>query len=167
MLLKGAVDCILSHFNTFKCESRQLMHWDTFKQDNCSTVGGDGGCRVGEVRAGTTSPMPDHKGFKLQQLSEIHALYFQVNSKWIVRNLALWGLIHFGWGCSEVLTGWVTDDDVNDFRFLVLGHNIPSMPSIFYESVYSNTCKIESTVQHVVQWLLCTWFMYHHWAKTH
>ena len=30
--------------------------------------GGDGGCRVGEVRAGTASPMPDHKGFKLQQL---------------------------------------------------------------------------------------------------
>ena len=27
---------------------------------------GMGGCRVGEVRAGTTSPMPDHKGFKLQ-----------------------------------------------------------------------------------------------------
>ena len=25
-----------------------------------------GRCRVGEVRAGTTSPMPDHKGFKLQ-----------------------------------------------------------------------------------------------------
>ena len=23
---------------------------------------------VGEVRAGTTSPMPDHKGFKLQYL---------------------------------------------------------------------------------------------------
>ena len=35
--------------------SRQLMH-----------SGEDGGCRVGEVRAGTTSPMPDHKGFKLQ-----------------------------------------------------------------------------------------------------
>ena len=30
--------------------------------------GGDGGCRVGKVRAGTTSPMPDHKGFKLQEL---------------------------------------------------------------------------------------------------
>ena len=29
---------------------------------------GDGGCRVGEVRAGSTSPMPDHKGFKLQLL---------------------------------------------------------------------------------------------------
>ena len=42
------------------------MHWDTFKQDNGSTVGGDGGCRVGEVRAGTTSPVLDHKGFKLQ-----------------------------------------------------------------------------------------------------
>ena len=30
------------------------------------TVGGDGGCRVSEVWAGTTSPMPDHKCFKLQ-----------------------------------------------------------------------------------------------------
>ena len=27
--------------------------------------GGDGGCWVGEVRAGSTSPMPDQKGFKL------------------------------------------------------------------------------------------------------
>ena len=34
--------------------------------DNWCTVGGDGGCRVGEVRADTTSTMPDHKGFKLQ-----------------------------------------------------------------------------------------------------
>ena len=41
------------------------MHCDTFKQDNYSTVGGDGGCRVGEVRAGTTSPMPDHQGFSV------------------------------------------------------------------------------------------------------
>ena len=39
------------------------MHWDTFQQANYSTVGGDGGCRVGEVRADITSPMPDHKGF--------------------------------------------------------------------------------------------------------
>ena len=23
--------------------------WDTFKQGNCNTVGGDGGCRVGKV----------------------------------------------------------------------------------------------------------------------
>ena len=38
---------------------------DIFRQDNYSTVRGDGECRVGEVRAGTTSPMPDHKGFKL------------------------------------------------------------------------------------------------------
>ena len=42
------------------------MHWDTLKQDSYSTVGGDGGCGVDEVRAGTTSPMPDRKGFKLQ-----------------------------------------------------------------------------------------------------
>ena len=40
------------------------MHWDTLKQDNYSTVRGDGGGRVGEVRAGTTSPMPEHKGFQ-------------------------------------------------------------------------------------------------------
>ena len=38
-------------------------------RNNWCTVGGNGGCRVDEVRAGspgTTSPMPDHKGFKLQ-----------------------------------------------------------------------------------------------------
>ena len=34
-------------------------------------MGGEGGCRVGEVRTGTTSPMPDHKGFKLQQLVNV------------------------------------------------------------------------------------------------
>ena len=39
---------------------------DTLKQDIDSTVRGDGGCRVGEVRTGTTSPMPEHKGFMLQ-----------------------------------------------------------------------------------------------------
>ena len=55
------------------------MHWDTFKQDNDNTVGGGGGCSVGEVRAATTSPMPDHKDFKLQQLSEIHLFHFLVN----------------------------------------------------------------------------------------
>ena len=32
-----------------KCLSQQLMHWDTFKEDNYSTVGGDGG-DVGSVR---------------------------------------------------------------------------------------------------------------------
>ena len=48
------------------------MHWNPFKQENYSTVGGDGGCRVGEVQAGNTSLMPDHKGFKLQKLWEIH-----------------------------------------------------------------------------------------------
>ena len=42
------------------------MHCDTLKQDDDSTVRGYGGSRVGEVQAGTTSPMPEHKGFKLQ-----------------------------------------------------------------------------------------------------
>ena len=32
------------------------MHCDTLKQDNDNTVRGDGGSRVGEVRAGTISP---------------------------------------------------------------------------------------------------------------
>ena len=42
------------------------MYWDTLKQDNYSTVRGDGGSRVAEVLAGTTSTMPEHKGFKPQ-----------------------------------------------------------------------------------------------------
>ena len=42
------------------------LHPYIASRDNLCAVGGDGGCRVGEVRAGTTSPMPDHKGFKLQ-----------------------------------------------------------------------------------------------------
>ena len=37
-----------------------------FEYDNYNTVRRDGGCRVGKVRASTTSPMPDNKGFKLQ-----------------------------------------------------------------------------------------------------
>ena len=41
-----------------------------------STVGGDGGCSVSEVRTVTTSPIPDHKGFKQHQLSEIHPFHF-------------------------------------------------------------------------------------------
>ena len=42
------------------------MHINSYSasHDNWCTVGGDGGCRVGEVLAGTTSPMPEHKGFK-------------------------------------------------------------------------------------------------------
>ena len=38
----------------------------TTTQENYSRVGEDGECRVGKVRAGSTSPRPDHKGFKLQ-----------------------------------------------------------------------------------------------------
>ena len=38
------------------------MHWDTLKQGNYSTVREDGGSRVSEIQAGTTSPMPEHKG---------------------------------------------------------------------------------------------------------
>ena len=51
---------------TLKVPVTAIDACDTLKQDNDSTVRGDGGGRVGEVRAGTTSPMPEHKGFKLQ-----------------------------------------------------------------------------------------------------
>ena len=46
-------------------ESSNLNSYSA-SRDNLCTVGGDGGCRVGEVRAGTGSRMLDHKGFKLQ-----------------------------------------------------------------------------------------------------
>ena len=40
-----------------------------------------GGCSyyvgVDYISRGITSPMPDHKGFKLQQMSEIHPLPFR------------------------------------------------------------------------------------------
>ena len=51
---------------TLKVLVTTIKALEHFEKDNYSTVGGDGGCRVGEVRASTTSPMPDHKGFKLQ-----------------------------------------------------------------------------------------------------
>ena len=40
------------------------MHWETCKWDNHSTV--DGECKVSEVQASTTAPMPNYKGFKQQ-----------------------------------------------------------------------------------------------------
>ena len=49
-----------------KVMSPESVNSYSASHDNWCTVGGDGRCRVGEVRAGTTSPMPDHKGFKLQ-----------------------------------------------------------------------------------------------------
>ena len=42
-----------------------LGHFETGQLQHC-TVEGNEACRGGEVRAGTTSPMPDHKGFRLQ-----------------------------------------------------------------------------------------------------
>ena len=49
------------------------MHCNPLKQDNDSTVRGDGGSRVGEVRAGTTSTMPEHKGLSYSNCQEIHS----------------------------------------------------------------------------------------------
>ena len=58
--------CVYHRLLTLTVPVTTLMHCNTLKQDNDSTVRGDGGSRVGEVRAGTTSPMPEHKSFKLQ-----------------------------------------------------------------------------------------------------
>ena len=47
-------------------DQRRLCLSNEFRNLQLMHSGRDGGCRVSEVRAGTTSPMPDHKGFKLQ-----------------------------------------------------------------------------------------------------
>ena len=55
------------HSSTTKLERLKLMLTLTVLVTTTDAqVGGDGGCRVGEVWASTTSPMPNHKGFKLQ-----------------------------------------------------------------------------------------------------
>ena len=52
------------------CHNEKVVHLKvnsySASHDNWCTVGENGGCSIGEVRAGTTSPMPNHKGFKLQ-----------------------------------------------------------------------------------------------------
>ena len=50
-----------------------LMHCDTLKQDSDSTVRGDGGSRVGEVRAGTASPCPSIRVLSYSNCQEIHS----------------------------------------------------------------------------------------------
>ena len=55
-------------------DKQVILTLKSASHDNWCTVGGDGGWRVGKVRAGTTSPMPDHKGFKLYKFSEIQHL---------------------------------------------------------------------------------------------
>ena len=44
------------------CVNQSRQSQRRTRPDNYSTVRGDGGGRVGEVRVGTTSPMPEHKG---------------------------------------------------------------------------------------------------------
>ena len=66
MALYMALYIVSKHEVTLKVLVTTIDAQGHFQRDNYSTVGGDGGCRVGEVRAGTTSPIPDHKGFKQQ-----------------------------------------------------------------------------------------------------
>ena len=99
--------------STFHDPETLLHHWSPIlslnpysaSRDNWCTVGGDGGCRVGEVRAGTTSPMPDHKGFKLQQL-----VNFQKFSTLRVKRWALpwctWVEIPFALTCNHTSSTW-------------------------------------------------------------
>ena len=62
------IQCVRLLFlgRNFKIDLANTVNSYSASHDNWCTVGGDGGCRVGEVRDGTTSPMPDHKSFKLQ-----------------------------------------------------------------------------------------------------
>ena len=55
-MVKGGGDRVI------KCCSRQLMHWDTLKQDIYSAVRGNG--EVGSARYEHKGP--EHKGFMLQ-----------------------------------------------------------------------------------------------------
>ena len=57
---------IYKSYLEFRSSNSNIINSYSASRDNWCTVVGDGGCRVSEVRAGTTSPMPDHKGFKLQ-----------------------------------------------------------------------------------------------------
>ena len=43
---------------TLKVLVRTIDALGHLQTGNYNTVGGDGGCRIGEVQAGTTSPMP-------------------------------------------------------------------------------------------------------------
>ena len=47
----------------FSLLQEQFMHWDTFEQNYYNTVGGDRGCRVGEVRARPYFPHARPQGF--------------------------------------------------------------------------------------------------------
>ena len=51
---------------TFEVLAMNIDALGHFQTGQLQHSGRDGGCRVGKVRAGTTSPMPNHKGFKLQ-----------------------------------------------------------------------------------------------------
>ena len=66
---------LLRRENVLSCEIKVINsysashdNWctETLLNGNYSTVRGDGESRVDEVRASTTSPMPEHKGFMLQ-----------------------------------------------------------------------------------------------------
>ena len=55
------------------------MHWNTFKQDNYSTVEGDEECRVVEVRAGTTATVRDPLTPFQSRVSELSTLRGQIS----------------------------------------------------------------------------------------
>ena len=57
-------ECFDEH--TYPIYGEKAINSYSSSHNNWCTLGGDGGCRIGKVWAGATSPMPDHKGFKLQ-----------------------------------------------------------------------------------------------------
>ena len=89
---------------------------------------GVGGCRVGEVQAGTTSPMHDHKGFKLQYL-----VNFQKYSTLRVNCM------------SMLFSYWQKVGD----KFNCFGDNNMSMSVIVQESVIITT-KLHEIPYHMI-----------------
>ena len=66
-------------------------------------MGGDGGCRVGKVRAGATSPMPNHKGFKLQELvnfQKCSTLRYEI----LFQHICALTKLHF---CEHIISSYI------------------------------------------------------------
>ena len=72
-------------FSLLKCQSRQSVHWDTFKQDNYSTVGRWGDVGSARYEPSLLPPCPT-----ISVLSDsICQRSTQSISKWIFRNVTL------------------------------------------------------------------------------
>ena len=59
--------------NSLQCQSRQLMHWDTLKQDNHSTVRGVGEVGSARYELALLPPCPSIRALSYSNCQEIHS----------------------------------------------------------------------------------------------